>query len=67
MARGLREAIVKRHEGERLARLALQIEATRQLHGVTGPQAVTEQEGSRIRRNLWGELDNDQRGQIAGE
>ena len=54
MARRLREAIVKRHEGQRLAHLALQIEAARELHGVTGPQAVAEQEGSRIRRNLLG-------------
>jgi hypothetical protein len=67
MARRFREAIVKRDKGQRLAHLALEIKATRQLHGVTGPQAVAEQEGSRIGRNLWGELDNDQRGQIVGE
>ena len=67
MTRRLCEAIVKRHERQRLAHLALEIEATRELHGVTGPQAVTEQQGSRICRNFWGELDNDQRGQIVGD
>src|SRR5476651_2552826 len=67
MARGLREAIVKRHEGQRLAHLALQIEATRELHRVTGAQAVAEQQGSRIGRNLWGELNDDQRGQVVGQ
>jgi hypothetical protein len=37
------------------------------LDGVTGPEAVAEQQGSRFCRNLLGELDNDQRGQIVGE
>ena len=67
MTRRLCEAVVKRHERQPLAHLALEIEATRELHGVTGSQAVAEQQGSRICRNLWGELDNDQRGQIVGE
>jgi hypothetical protein len=67
MTRRICEASVKRHEGQRLAHLALEIEATRELHGVTSPQAVSEQEGSRICRNLWGEFDNDQRSQIVGE
>ena len=42
MTRRLCEAIVKRHEGQRLAHLALEIEATRELHGVTSPQAMAE-------------------------
>ena len=58
------EAIVKRHERQRLAHLALQIEAARELHRVAGPQAMAEQEGAGIRRNLWRELDDDQRGEI---
>ena len=43
MARRLCEAIVKRHERQRLAHFALEIEATRELHGVTGSQAMAEQ------------------------
>ena len=67
MTRCLCEAIVKRHEGQRLTHFALEIEAARELHGVTGPQAVAEQEASRAGRNLGGELHHDQRGQIVGE
>src|ERR1700736_2985018 len=36
MTRRLGEASVKRDNGQRLAHLALEIKATRQLHGVTG-------------------------------
>jgi hypothetical protein len=67
MTRRLCETSIKCDEGERLAHLALEIEATRELHGVPGTQAVAEQQGARVRRNFWGELDNDQRGQIVGE
>jgi hypothetical protein len=67
LPRRLSEAIVKCHERQRLAHLALEIEATGQLHRVTGPQAVAEQEGARRCRNLWSDLDHDQRGYIVGE
>ncbi|MEO7275304.1 MAG: hypothetical protein ABIX28_16010 [Vicinamibacterales bacterium] len=67
MMRRVCEAIVKPHEGQRLVQLALEIEATRELHGITSPQAVAKQEGSGVGGNLWGELDNDQRGQIVRE
>jgi len=67
MASRLREPIVKRHEGQRLAHLALQIEAAGELHGVTGPKAMAEQECPRVCRNLRGELDHDQGGKIVCE
>ena len=51
MTRRLCEAIVKRHKGQRLAHLALEIEATRELHGVTGPRLVArEQTNAAMRR-----------------
>jgi hypothetical protein len=59
--------IVERLEGQWLAHLALEIEATRELHGVTSPQAMAEQDGAGFCDNLWGELDNDQRAQIVRE
>jgi hypothetical protein len=61
------EAIVKRDKRQRLAHLALQIEAACELHGITGAQAVAQQESSRRCRNVRRELDNDERGEIVGE
>jgi hypothetical protein len=46
MASRLGEPIVKRHEGERLARLALQIEAAGDLHGVAGSNWRTPSSGT---------------------
>src|SRR5450759_515207 len=60
MARRFAEPIVKRHEGQWLAQLTLQIEAAGELHGVACPQAMAEQECPRLGRNLGSELDNDQ-------
>lgn len=65
MASRLGEPIVKRHEGQRLAHLTLQIEAAGQLHGVAGPKAMAEQECPRVCRDFRGELHNNQRGKIA--
>lgn len=42
MARGFRESIVKRDKRQGLTQLALQVEATRQLHRVTGAQSVAQ-------------------------